>query len=88
MAVLTKITSNVTDISLKMMSDILLLLILILDIFLAQISYKKYFIDAPPVIESPLLLVSVFVFGGGADYAHHIGFVPPKIILLLRPCFR
>ena len=47
------------------MSNILLLLILILDNFLAQILGKKDFIDATPVIGSPLLLVSVCVLGGG-----------------------
>ena len=45
-------------------SNILLLLILILDIFLAQILGKKDIIDATPVIGSPLLLVSVCVLGG------------------------
>ena len=45
-------------------SNILLLLILILDNFLAQILGKKDIIDATTVIGSPLLLVSVCVLGG------------------------
>ena len=73
---LTKITSNVTNISIKMMAEG--------TVRQGGQFWVKYFAAFNPNFRQLWAQIS----GGGADYAHHIGFVPPKIILLLRPCFR
>ena len=100
---LTKITSNVTDISMKMIAEgtvrqggqfwvkyFAAFNPNFRQFFSSNFRQKRFYWCNSSDWISPTACLSVCVGrgGGGADYAHHIGFVPPKIILLLRPCFR